>query len=285
MKNIIFSVYVEIPEEELDNPGGFSNKTGLQKKSKKSTIAKESFKKYFTSLAAEQSFYATGIGADYRLFGDREFQVYKLKFQNMYPQISVYDIVNFYKHYLMYSLSSLYDNVCYLDFDVIPHTDENIFDAFDKDKFAIAENNSEAIWGKTIEHKWYNTCIRNPATKYWNAHAMLLEEGYDPDTDVFNTGIMVASSAVIKQLDYFENFDDVIKLMTNLKEDPDSMYPKNIQRVFNYDNETIFAYNIVTKGVPIDYIGRDWHCVVVGKNYDKYAKMYHVINKRFGDFF
>ncbi len=283
MKNIIFSIYVDIPEDELDNPGGYSHE-GIQDKSSKSQEVKASFEKYAFRLTFEQVLYATSINATYTLYGQEDFQPFKEDFQRKYPQISVYDIVNFYKHHLMYELSNDFDNVCYIDFDVVPNTDENIFEAFDKDKFAIAENNAEAVWGKTVEHKYYNTCIRNPATKYWNAHAMLIEEGYDPDADVFNTGIMVASSKVIQDLNYFENFEDIMSLMTDLKEDEFSMYPKNIQRVFNYDNETIFAYNIVTKGIPIDYMGRDWHCVIVGINTNPNAKMYHIINKKFEAF-
>lgn len=281
MKNIIFSIYVDIADEDLDNPAGYSH-DGVKDKSSKSENVKLAFDEYAFRLMFEQNLYATSVGAQYKLYGQEDFEIFKNEFQKKYSQISVYDIINFYKHHLMYELSNDYNNVCYLDFDVVPNTDKNIFKAFEKDKFFIAENNAEAIWGKTVEHKWYNTCIRNPATKYWNAHAMLIEEGYNPDADVFNTGIMVATSKVIKELNYFDGFDDIINLMTELKEDPDSMYPKNIQRVFNYDNETIFAYNIVTKGISIDYMGRDWHCVVVGADPDPNAHMYHVINKKFG---
>ena len=92
----------------------------------------------------------------------------------------------------MYELSYKYDNVCYFDFDVVPNTTESIFDAFDMNKFAVAHSNERAEWGKNVPASQYNTCIRNPSSKYWNAYAMLLEEDHEPDNDVFNTGIMAS---------------------------------------------------------------------------------------------
>ena len=180
-----------------------------------------------------------------------------------------------------------YDEVCYLDFDVIPNTDESIFDVVKHDEFGCAETNREAEWGKNVETKYYNTCIRNPSSKYWNCHAMLNEIGLDPDTDVFNTGIMVAASKMIKRLDYFGEFEEVLDLMSKVKYDKSSMYPHNIQRIFNYDNETVFAFKRIINNIKIKYLGNDWHHKVQDEKwyvFNENAKMYHVINKRFGKF-
>ena len=73
--------------------------------------------------------------------------------------------------------------------------------------------------------------------------------------------------------------------MTFLKNDPDSIYPKAVQRVFNYDNETLFSYKVIKNNLPITIIDDDWHCVLKdGMDIDS-AKMYHVIDKKFARFF
>tara|TARA_B100001079_G_C15921867_1_gene302634 strand:+ start:51 stop:407 length:357 start_codon:yes stop_codon:yes gene_type:complete len=116
---------------------------------------------------------------------------------------------------------------------------------------------------------------------------MLSDIGLEPDTDVFNTGIMVASSKMIKKLDYFGKFEELLDLMSKVKYDKESMYPHNIQRIFNYDNETVFAFKRVVNNVKINYLDDDWHHKVQDEKwyiFNENAKMYHVINKRFGKF-
>lgn len=284
MRDVVFSIYIDIPESKLDNPGYFLL-DGTQVKSEKSHMVKTALKQYEQPLNKNKKDYADAIGADYILYGDdRQYYDFCKMFREKYSQISEYDIINFYKHWLMRELAEKYDRVCYLDYDVVVNTVDNIFDAHNSKAFACAENNFQAEDGKkkagTI---YYIKDIRNPATKYWNCHAMLMEEGLDPDTDVFNTGIMVATSDVIRQLGYFDSFEDVLQLMSKVKYDSNSMYPANVQRVFNYDNETVFAYLRVINNIEIDYINDDWHCMVfdhlmpVGG-----AKMYHMISKQFG---
>ena len=278
--NIIFSIFIDIPEDKLDNPGWYEN--GAQVKTDKSLNTKNALYNNRVELKKRQKEYADSISAEYILF---EYTKEYEKFCELFnPAISQYDIINFYKHLLMYELSYKYDNVCYFDFDVVPNTTESIFDTFDMNKFAVAHSNELAEWGKNVLSSSYNTCIRNPSSKYWNTYAMLLEEDHDPDNDVFNTGIMAASSEVIQEFDYFKDFDRIIELMTKLKYDKDSLYPHNIQRIFSYDNETVFSYLVQTQQTEIDWLPKDWHYIVdqpTKEMIDTRAKLYHVINKQF----
>ena len=287
MKSVIFSIYIKIPEEDLDNPGWY-NEEGKLQDTDKSKQTKNYFAKYYDKLKQRQVDYARTLNVDYILHEyDNDYIKYVSYFKKNYPQISVYDIINFYKQELMKRYAHKYDEVCYLDFDVIPNTDESIFNVVKHDEFGCADSNREAEWGKKVEVKYYNTCIRNPSSKYWNCHAMLNEIGLDPDTDVFNTGIMVAASKMIKRLDYFGEFEEVLDLMSKVKYDKSSMYPHNIQRIFNYDNETVFAFKRVVNNIKIKYLGNDWHHKVQDEKwyvFNENAKMYHVINKRFGKF-
>ena len=286
MKRIIFTIYINIPDDQLDNPGHYSQ-DGLLQITDKSKKTKDQLTKYKDQLIARQKQYADLLGVDYVVYEwDALYTNFVEYFEQNYPQISHYDIICFYKHHIMRLLADSYDQVCYFDLDIIPNTTENVFEAFDLDNcFAVPDSDKEAVWGKTVHPKYYNTCIRNPATKYWNAHAMLGEEGYEPDQHVYNTGIMVASSNMIKKLDYFGNFEDILSLMTQLKQDEFSMYPKNIQRVFNYDNETIFSYKLIVNDVQSVLLGDMWHHCVDKVPHDPAAKLYHVINKKFWLFF
>jgi hypothetical protein len=277
--NIIFSIFIDIPEDKLDNPGWYEN--GAQVKTDKSLNTKNALYNNRHELERRHKEYADAIGAKYILFEySKEYEEFCELFN---PAISEYDIINFYKHFLMYELSYKCDNICYFDFDVVPNTTESIFDAFDMDRLCVAHSNERAEWGKNISASQYNTCIRNPASKYWNTYAMLLEEDHEPENDVFNTGIMAASSKVIQEFDYFKDFDRIIELMTKLKHDKDSLYPQNIQRIFSYDNETVFSYLVQTQQTEIDWLPNDWHYIIdqpKKERIDTRAKLYHVINKK-----
>ena len=282
---IIFSIYIDIPEERLDNPGWYEN--GVQVNTDKSKVTKLALLNNAERIQECQRKYANSIGADYRLFQYDDY--YKNFYDGIkvdYPEISEYDIINFFKHRVLRDMADEYKYVCYMDFDVIPNTNDCIFTSHNVDKMlAVAEMNRLAIRGKIIKAEDYNACIRNPASKYWNTHALLMEEGYDPENDVFNTGIMAGSTEVIKKLDYFKDFDYVINLMTQVKHDEFSMYPKNIQRVFNYDNETVFSFWIKSRQIEIQYMDKLWHWIVDEtitdpKHMDPKAKLYHFINKR-----
>ena len=285
MKKVVYSVFIDIPEDKLDNPGWFED--GVQVKTDKSLETKNALKDNKWKIIKKQEAYAKSIKADYLCIDCPDlYSDWANEFRETYPQISEYDIINFYKHWYMKVFSEKYDAVCYLDFDVIPNTDEDIFEAHDiNNKFGCANSNDRAIWGKKVSPSEYNTCIRNPATKYWNAHAMLMADGHDPENDVFNTGIMVASSKIIKKLGYFNDMKENLNLMTELKEEEDSMYPHNIQRVFGYDNETLFSYLVKSKEIEVEYLNGPWHYIIDEKfdsikRVDPSAKMYHFINKK-----
>ena len=282
---IVFSILIEIPDERLDNPGWWEN--GKQIKTDKSKQTKIALLNNSERIQEKQRQYANDIGADYRLFQyDDYYKSFFNNIKNNYPEISEYDIINFFKHKIMRDMAEQYNYVCYMDFDVIPNTTDCIFEAHNVDNMiAVAEMNRLSLRGRVLKAEDYNLCIRNPATKYWNTHALLMEEGHDPENDVFNTGIMAGSSEVIKKLDYFKDFDYIIKLMSNVRQDEFSMYPKNIQRVFGYDNETVFSFWIKARQIEIQYMDKMWHWLVdemiTKRNMiDPKAKLYHFINKR-----
>lgn len=279
---VIFSIYIDIPKSKLDNPGSWNNETNTQYQTDKSLLTKNKFLIYKDRLIERQKKYAEICGADYLHFDSKKaYNKFAKWFHEKTPQISEYDIINFYKHYVMRDLADVYKEVCYFDLDVVPQTEENLFEVFDLSKFHVGDSNLESQWGRNVELKYYNACIRNPASKYYNAKAMAEDANLDPLEDVFNTGIMFANSDVIKQLNYFDTFDFSLNIlnMTYVLTDESSMYPWVIRRSFGYDNETLFSHLINENGVPYELLPEEWHCTTSVKM--DTAKICHVISKNF----
>jgi hypothetical protein len=280
MKRLIFSIYIEIPDDRLDNPASWDNEKGVQYVSDKSKITKQKFLLYKDRLIEAQVKYAELCGADYiHVHNVEAYSVFAHWFHEKAPQISEYDIINFYKHAMMLRYSGEYDEVCYFDLDVVPNTTENIFETFDLTKFHVGDSNAESRWGRGVEIKYYNACIRNPATKFFNAQAMAYHCDLEPLEDVFNTGIMIANSDAIRQLSYFsDDFEGDIKIMEYLKNDEASMYPWNIRRSFGYDNETYFSHRMNITQTSYEKLPEPWHWT---RGVDDETKLYHVISKQF----
>lgn len=178
----------------------------------------------------------------------------------------------------MYQLD--YDEVLYLDLDVVPFTTENIFEKFDFNKGVLCRINHEGKF--TLETPIAKTTIRSPKAKWWNARALLLDEGMDGENDVYNTGIVGASRKQLKLLNYFENFDDTLDMMHDMTAE-DCGYPERIRRLFGYDNETLFSYKMKVNNVDLIELDNKWHFIMV-KNISyiiSTAKMVHVISKDF----
>lgn len=272
---VIFSLYVDLPEDPSADPVTFT----------KDKITKYQFERTRQQLVDRQRQYAEHIGATYiHLFNDQQCLSNIRWINDNHSYLSPFDCVNFLKHNMMFELSKQYDQVCYFDLDIVPNTTDDIFAAFPSETFNVPESNADALWGKLNTAK-YKHDIRNPATKYWNAHAMLSYDNLPPDQNVYNTGIMLATAELISKLDYLGTFNDDLQLMTLLKNDPDSIYPQAIQQVFNYDNETLFSYKVIKNDVPITTLGNNWHCVLKDGMEAPAAKIYHVIDKSFNRFF
>ena len=258
----IFSIHIEIDDDKLDNPKNYS---GLE--IPKSLMVKNQLIKYQDKLLKNHKEYSNHIGAEYIHFGsDKKYELFKNRFQDL----SEYDVINLYKIYLLDELTKEYDHVLYIDFDVVFRQKYSMFDFFPLDYIMCCKHSSKAsIYnqdglpipdeGLDLYFEYYRCDFRNPQTKYWNTHAMLLETGLKGDNDVFNTGVMCASRYVMDKLDYFSDIEETLDLMKELKEDEYSMYHENVRSQFGYDNETIFSYKIKKNDVPYQNLDSEWH--------------------------
>tara|TARA_B100000035_G_C21026242_1_gene566336 strand:+ start:978 stop:1844 length:867 start_codon:yes stop_codon:yes gene_type:complete len=278
MAKVIYSFYIDIPEKELD----FFDKNIIKEGATPTNLnTKIQLKNNYQKLIDCKKSYADKIGVDFIMFEyDDNFKKYKEDFNKNYPYITSYNIVNFYKIHLLYELSKKYDDILYLDFDVVPTTDQSFFDVWDLSKgICVLENTDKA---KKIENiTEYSQTIRSPTSKYYNAQAMLVEKGFSPKNYVINTGIIGVNKEYLSKLKYFDNFDSDLNMMNYLRNDH-GLFPKKIVDFFGYDNETLFSVKLQEHNVDVQWLDDKWHYFFDKTQFiPKGTKLIHAINKRF----
>ena len=268
MKRVIYSLYIDVPENEfVDNI-----ETNLN--------TKKQFKENYIKLLANKQWYANQLNVDFKIFEYEDYIEYYNYFKKKYPYITTYNIINFYKLHLLCELSKSYDEILYLDFDVVCLTNENFFETWNLNKGICVYNNSSLV--KTIEAVTERSqTIRSPTSKYYNTQAMLIEKGLNPKNKVINTGIIGANKNYINQLKYFDDFDNDLNIMTKLKSNYD-IFPKKIVDFFGYDNETLFSVKLIENNVPVQWLDNHWHYFFDTQGFiPKDTKFVHTINKKF----
>ena len=209
MKRVIYSLYVKVPPKEH-----FGNSKNQHDTVDKANITINAFEKHYDRLVESKLTYAEYCEAEFIMFeDDGQYRDFKKNFLKDFPEFTEYEVINFYKIHLLYQLSYDYDEILYLDFDAVPLTDEVFFDVWDLSKgICVYNNNKQVIKNRNVNHS-----IRSPSAKYFNCHAMLLNDNHNPKNDVINTGIIGARKEDIISLDYFGKFKDTIDLMTKLR--------------------------------------------------------------------
>ena len=283
MSSVIFEIHIDIPTESLDTDLGPYKWDTIDR----SLRTKINYNEYADRLSTNKIEYCKKIGADYKFFGrDHRYLTYLAMMKAKHPHLSEYLIINFYKHQLMYDLANDYDQVLYVDFDVIFQTEESYFEAWDFSKgfhvWADHFTEEAKAWDKN-----YKLHLRSMINKHYIAHAMLMEDFEELTTPVINTGIMGASADWIKKLDYPEHLDKMIKLIDFLRADPDSMYSPQIQETFDWNNEPLMTYLVQKQDVPLVCTNGTWNMCVseshdcMAEEYVSQFKVVHMINKRF----
>ena len=266
MNRLIFSLYVEVPDNEfVDNV-----ETNLN--------TKKEMNDNYQKLVDCKKQYADSIGVDFVMVN--KYKEYYDEMKGKYPFLTTYNIINFYKIYLLYKFSSKYDEILFLDFDVVPNTKENFFEVWDLSKgVAILNNNDKVLRMSQITEN--TQTIRSPTSKYYNTQAMLLDMNMKTENDVINTGIIGINKSNLYKLAYFNNFEQDMIKMTQLKFDT-SVFPKKIVEFFGYDNETLFGVKLKQNDVDVQWLDDKWHYFFDNWLFiPKDTKFIHAINKRF----
>ena len=281
MKRVIFSFYIDIPKEELDI---FDKELPIIKNKKAlpiNLITKNRLKKHYVRLLIQKQAYAKKLGYDFKLFEyGPDWILFEQKLKREHPYLTTYNIVNFYKIHLLYELAKQYDEVLYLDFDVVPMQNIDFFEHWDLTKgIAVLNNNDRVLVPENVTDS--STTIRSPTAKFYNAQAMLFEKGLSTKNDVINTGIVGANAEHLNKLAYFKDFDKNLKLMTDLTKESD-LHPPRLLKYFGWDNETLFAVKIKENNVPILWLDDKWHYFFSNqKHIPQRVILCHAINKDF----
>jgi len=254
MKRIVYSIYVDIPA-----PEHFGKSKNRNDTIEKANATVDAFKKHYNRLVKSKKDYADSIGVPFKMYGySPQYEAFEKNFLKDFPELTGYEVINFYKIYILCELAKVHDEILYLDFDAIPLTKDNFFEAWDLSKGICVYNNNDAV----IHSIKVNHSIRSPSAKYYNCQAMLLDGGYPHSNDVINTGIIGARKEDIIKLDFFGGFRHIIDLMTSLRSDgyrEASLYPQNIIDMFRYDNETIFSYKLKVNNTNVQWLDNKWH--------------------------
>ena len=197
-----------------------------------------------------------------------------------YPYLTMYNIINFYKIHLMYELGLKYDEILFLDFDVVPMKNESFFKAWDLTKgIAVLNNNNKITKIESVTDT--SQTIRSPSSKYFNAQAMLFEKGLSTKNDVINTGIVGINKDHLAKLNYFKDFTENLTLMSRLKNGV-GIFPDKVLQYFGWDNETLFSVKLQENNVPVQWLDNKWHYFLYHQGFiPKETILCHTINKDF----
>lgn len=262
MKRVIFTSYDDINKENL---------TQLD------VISKNQTAEYFDRLVENKRVYANKIGVDFKLFHNtmEDFEVSdELEFTK----------VNLYKHHLIDKLSHEYDEVMYVDMDVIFNTEKNVFDELSLNEGIHVIDQNDGIISKDIKELLFKEIgLRNPTLKYHITKDLL--EG--KDNNVINTGIVIGKSEHLKQIRLVEKLPEIIEKIEYLKNQIGSKLDPVYLRSYYYpNNESVFSYIIEEYNIPYKIMDKKWHAIIDHVPKEKCeSEIYHFINKNFCGYF
>jgi len=296
MKRIIFSIYTEIEDSRLEN-----NNAYVGDSIPKSLRTKLQYKKYFSVLKNLKEEYAKKCESEYKIFSteDKMFKLFEKDIIEHFNENSVdFDILNFYKLFLFEQLANEYDEVVYLDFDVVPNTDYSIFRHLDLSKInALSINaNKKNIWSindlNTFKRKKgvFDRIVsqfdkQSMYCKMMAKRAMLMTHNIAGTENIINTGILAGNNKAILNLKLFENFEYKVNTLNNAKEE--MMFGEELSKKFFLNNEVFFTFHLEYNNIDYNKLEPLWHFMLLSghlapNNEDtSQAYLIHVIDKNF----
>ena len=276
MTNIIFSIYIENNEDNLSD---------------KHLFTRNQLKKHYDRLVEVKKNYANKCGAKFVVYeNDTNYQRFRKKYDGL-----EFDVINLYKIHLLERLSKEYDNVLYLDLDVIPNTSENFFEVFDMNKLCVYAPNADMnSWSQKDKKNYkkgkvtYETVVshKDKYSEYVKAmckRAMLaLDNKLETNHYIANTAVLGGNSSAINKLRYSDRLKDMMYVL-NLAKD-EKLFGEEISKLFFANNEVFFHYLLDKYNIEWFNLPKEWHTYYM-KNHEiknvHNAKMIHLINKKF----
>ncbi len=256
MKRIIFSLYTD----DLAEHASASNEKRL------------AFKKYASQLDDVKQRYAKSVGADYKLFK---------------PDSTSYDNIQFQKLIKFEELAQDYDEILYLDYDVVPIRNESFFEHHDLNTICAYNINcyldTDIIRARNRDRYVWNGM--DMYSKAQNKRAMLILHDTSGSNYCINTGVLGMNKDMVKRLDFKarlkesrQTFDDALI---------DNLYPPMMTRQWVFNNEVVLSYLIERYNLPFTNIGAQWNFIADDTQPKISSASYflHFVNKQFELYF
>ena len=264
---------------------------------------------HYKKLVEYKKNYAKKIGADFRIYTNDDLYINFDDKQSFHIDTSwsdfkekykdyEFDVLHLFKLHLLEKVAKEYDNVLYLDMDVVPNTKTSFFDEFDMNKLCVRSINAttDVLPMKFQKHiksgkKSYIKIIRlldkyNEHVKALCKKAMLINQNIAcKDYELVNTGIVGGNRKAIEQLKFTDNLEHMLQVLKDTKEE--LFYDKDITDYFFPNNEVFFHYLLDKNKLDWFNLPEKWHKINYGLEdseiTDEYkeCKMIHVISKKF----
>ena len=226
------------------------------------------FKKYSTQLKECKEIYANLCNADFVLHQTK---------------ITDYNSIQFEKIKWLEHYADHYDEILYLDYDVVPTPwATNIFDVHDTSTLCMHPLRRDLKSGQlrsALNDDWMDN--QNVFVKTCAKKSMLILEGMSGNDFLYNTGVVLGGSEVIKTL----NFQEQLQYMHDLLDETkcDSLYPEPITRNFYYNNEVYISYLVERDEIPHTDLNMNWNFIMddVQTNPTEAADLMHHVRKEF----
>jgi len=275
---VIFSVYKEVNDNSVTD------------------YKKQQLKDYKDDLIKRQHQYAEFCGADYFVY------------ENNNQIIDEYNSIQFFKIQQLEILANKYDEVLYLDLDIVPFKFVNFFESHDLSKLCCFQQDCHE-WGlkryvpkddnrkdvpyllnERLGYYFHKENLQRLDSQNWWVKAcaknamLLLENHVDFNNMIINTGVIGGSSGIIKKLRFTNKLDSILKTLRDAKKD--NIYPIEISSLIKPNNEVFLTYLIEKNNIPINYINEHWNYIVddIRKSIDSNSIFLHIINKEFDEY-
>lgn len=226
------------------------------------------FEKYKEKLIKCKKDYATKCSAEYILVETNSSDFVDIQFE---------------KIRLLEEYSKTYDEVLYLDFDVIPTTNSrNIFECVDSSKISMhpLDRRLDGLrMRQMLDTNGFDS--QNMFVKTAAKKSMLVLEGLASNDYVYNTGVIFGNSSIISELKFTERLNEMNDLMEEAQED--HMFPTEIGNHFVPNNEVYISYLIEKYNIPHNDLSMNWNYIMddVETIPDGMSDFIHCVSKEF----
>ena len=250
MKRIIYSIYTNNLDPHSSAPD--------HKRSQ--------FEKWKSEIEESQKQYALLCGADYCLHT---------------TETTCYNNIQFEKLIKLEEYAKDYDEILYLDFDVVPHTKVNYFEYHDMSHLtghALDRTPDLNQFSKIVRNGLHN---QNMFAKTCAKNAMLLLDSIKGNSLIINTGVIGCNKNIAYEIDFLNRLSFLHETLDEAKED--NLYPKEISDGFFHNNEVYISYIVERFNIPFTNIGMPWNFILDGYcgTPSSAAHLVHHVNKEF----